>query len=141
MLLIGVSDGVRYRSHPELRRHYSQPMSVLGKLAATFCDLQEDRAVRVAALESSRESARLMYPDLADPNQQQMRAYRELPDEELFAFAWVRVRLDEQDRPGFKASRAVCGVCGEQVSFRREIEREGRTLCRACAGERYWEPL
>ncbi len=33
MLLVGVSDGVRYRSHPELRRHYSQPMSVLKKLA------------------------------------------------------------------------------------------------------------
>lgn len=33
MLLIGVSDGVRYKSHPELRRHYSHPMSVLRKLA------------------------------------------------------------------------------------------------------------
>jgi hypothetical protein len=33
LLMIGVSDGVRYRSHPELRRHYSQPMSVLRKLA------------------------------------------------------------------------------------------------------------
>lgn len=33
MLMIGVSDGVRYKSHPELARHYSQPMSILRKLA------------------------------------------------------------------------------------------------------------
>jgi len=33
MLLIGVSDGVRYRSHPELARPYSRPMSVLRDLA------------------------------------------------------------------------------------------------------------
>ena len=112
-----------------------------GKVAATFCDLKAGRAVRLAARESSKQRAREMYPEIAGKNQQQMRAYRELPDEELFACAWVRVRLDEQDRPGFKAPRAVCGVCGEQVSFRRELERDGRTLCRACAGERYWEPL
>lgn len=33
MLIIGVSDGVRFKSHPELRRHYSHPMSVLKRLA------------------------------------------------------------------------------------------------------------
>jgi formylmethanofuran dehydrogenase subunit E len=26
------------------------------------------------------------------------------------------------------------------VSFRREVMQEGRTLCRACAGERYYGP-
>ncbi len=33
MLMIGVSDGVAYRSHPELRRRYSRPMSALVELA------------------------------------------------------------------------------------------------------------
>ena len=56
-----------------------------GKVAATFCDLQADRAVRVTALESSKARARELYPDIEDRNQQQMRAYREMPDEELFA--------------------------------------------------------
>jgi hypothetical protein len=32
-LLIGVSDGVRYRSHPEFGRHYSAPMAELEALA------------------------------------------------------------------------------------------------------------
>src|SRR6266702_3736484 len=62
-----------------------------GKAAATFCDLREQRAVRVAALESSKERARERYPEIADKNQQQMRAYRELPEAELFDHQWVTV--------------------------------------------------
>src|SRR5437764_12394647 len=48
-----------------------------GKVAATFCDLKEDRAVRVVARESSKQRAREMFPEMEDKNQQQMRAYRE----------------------------------------------------------------
>src|SRR5438067_6453885 len=55
-----------------------------GKAAATFCDLRDRRAVRVAARESSKQRASQMYPEIAAPNQQQMRAYRELADSELF---------------------------------------------------------
>src|SRR6266576_360217 len=51
-----------------------------GKVAATFCDLREDRAVRVAAKESSKQRAREMYPEIEEKNAQQMHAYREMPD-------------------------------------------------------------
>jgi formylmethanofuran dehydrogenase subunit E len=111
-----------------------------GKAAATFCDLQENRAVRIAARESAKERARALYPEIADKNQQQMRAYREMPDEDLFAIEWVRVTLSAEDLPGYKAPRVVCAQCGEGVSFRREVVRDGRALCRACAGERYYGP-
>ena len=47
-----------------------------GKVAATFCDLTGDRAVRVLALDSSKQLACEMYPEMAYRNQQQMRAYR-----------------------------------------------------------------
>jgi hypothetical protein len=33
MLMIGVSDGIAYRKHPELKRRYSRPMSALTELA------------------------------------------------------------------------------------------------------------
>src|SRR5215471_9904071 len=55
-----------------------------GKVAATFCDLREHRSVRLVARETAKDRAREMYPDISNKNQQQMRAYRELPDEELF---------------------------------------------------------
>jgi formylmethanofuran dehydrogenase subunit E len=112
-----------------------------GKLAATFCDLRENRAVRVAARETARDRARELYPRIESAGQQQMRAYREMADEELFDFEWVRVDLDARELPGSKAPRLVCAECGETVNFGRQVERAGRPLCRACAGERYYEPL
>jgi formylmethanofuran dehydrogenase subunit E len=112
-----------------------------GKMAATFCDLREDRAVRIVALESAKQRAREMFPEIESRNQQQMSAYRTMPEQDLFAIQWVRVAIGPEDLPGYKAARVVCGQCGEGISFRREIVLEGRTLCRACAGERYYEPL
>jgi formylmethanofuran dehydrogenase subunit E len=112
-----------------------------GKVAATFCDLRDERAVRLVARESSKKRARELYPGMASKNEQQMRAYREMSDEELFESQWVRVRIGPEDLPGYKAPRVVCTQCGESINFKREVTRDGRTLCRACAGERYYEPL
>ena len=96
--------------------------------------------MRVAARESSKERARELYPEIADKNQQQMHAYREMTDDELFEHQWVKVAIGPEDLPGYKAPRVACAQCGEGVSFGREILREGRALCRACAGERYYPP-
>src|SRR5947209_3225450 len=62
-----------------------------GKVAATFCDLESGRAVRVSARESSKARAQELHPEFPDKNQQQMLAYRELGDEELFEIKEVRV--------------------------------------------------
>ena len=112
-----------------------------GKVAATFCDLRDDRAVRVVARETSKRRAVELYPEIADKNQQQMRAYRELPDEELFAQQWVRVALGAEEFPGYKGERRVCDECGEGINFKREVVVDSRVLCKACAGERYYTPL
>jgi formylmethanofuran dehydrogenase subunit E len=110
-----------------------------GKMAATFCDLQTERSVRVSALETSKDLAAQLYPGIENRNEQQMRAYRELQDSELFDTQWVRVRIGPEDLPGHKSNKVVCGDCGEVVKFGREIHRDGRPLCRSCAGERYYD--
>jgi formylmethanofuran dehydrogenase subunit E len=51
-----------------------------GKMAATFVHLATGRAVRIVALENSRELARERYPEIENKGQQQMKAYRDLPD-------------------------------------------------------------
>ncbi len=112
-----------------------------GKMAATFCDIQSGRAVRVAALESSKQRARELHPEIADKNRQQMAAYREMPVEDLFASQWVKVELGPEEFPGYKGSRRVCAVCGEGISFERFTERDGRTLCLGCAGANYYSAL
>ena len=112
-----------------------------GKVAATFCDLTANRAVRVVAKESSKQRAKEMHPEIADKNRQQMASYRELPDGELFDHQWVRVTIGPEEMPGFKGPRVACEDCGEGINFQREVVKDGRTLCKACAGERYYQPL
>ncbi len=111
-----------------------------GKMAATFVDLQTGRAVRIAAKESSKALARKMHPELESKNQQQMLAYREMADDDLFTTQWVKVELPPEEFPGYKGERIVCDLCGEGINFRREVRRDRKTLCRSCAGERYYEP-
>ena len=112
-----------------------------GKVAATFVDLQNDRAVRIAARESSKRLARQMHPEIESKNQQQMLAYREMPTEELFDVQWVRVKLPPEELPGYKGERIICAKCGEGINFGREVGRDGANLCRACASGSYYEPL
>jgi formylmethanofuran dehydrogenase subunit E len=112
-----------------------------GKVAATFCDVKADRAVRVVAKETSKQRARELYPEIDSKAQQQMRAYREMPDEELFARQWVQVTLGPEEFPGYKGERQTCAECGEGINFKRGVVRDGHVLCKACAGERYYTLL
>src|SRR5581483_3649005 len=81
-----------------------------GKMAATFVDVTGDRAIRVAAKESSKELARKLHPELESKNQQQMLAYREITDDDLFTTQWVKVELCPEEFPGYKGERIVCDV-------------------------------
>src|SRR5262250_2300825 len=76
-----------------------------GKVAATFCDLRDDRAVRVTPRESAKQRAAEMFPQITERNRQQMDAYRVMPDEELFDHQWVRVAIGPEDLPGFKGEK------------------------------------
>ncbi len=118
-----------------------------GKVAATFVDVSTGRAIRIAARESSKTLARQMHPEIADKNQQQMLAYREITDDDLFTTQWVRVHLPPEEFPGYKGERVVCEACGEGINFRREVrskykdKNKEKVLCRGCAGESYYEPI
>jgi formylmethanofuran dehydrogenase subunit E len=112
-----------------------------GKMAATFVDVETGKAVRIAAKESSKALARSMHPEIESKDKQQQQSYREMSDEQLFETQWVRVPLGPEEFPGYKGERIVCAECGEGINFRREVRREGKILCQACAGERYWEPV
>jgi len=111
-----------------------------GKVAATFCDLETGRAVRIAAKESSKQAARELFPNLPREEGQQ-KAYAQLSDDVLFERQSVKVEVLPEDLPGFKGPRVVCAECGEGINFKREVTKQGRVLCRACAGERYYETI
>lgn len=109
-----------------------------GKLAATFYNTRTGEAIRVAALDSSRETARQMFPDLPK-KEQQLKAYKELPAEALFKIERVKISLPREDAPGPPIARVGCDECGEGINDRREVAQAGRTLCRACAHGAYYE--
>jgi formylmethanofuran dehydrogenase subunit E len=111
-----------------------------GKVAATFVDMQTGRAIRIAAKESSKQAAREMFPEMPKEAGQQ-KAYAQLSDEVLFSKKWVKVEVQPEDLPGFKGPRVVCAECGEGINFKREVLQDGRTLCRSCAGEKYYSRL
>jgi formylmethanofuran dehydrogenase subunit E len=111
-----------------------------GKVAATFVDVNTGKAIRIAAKESSKALAREMHPEIENKNQQQMLAYREISDGDLFTMQLVKVDLPPEEFPGYKGERIVCQVCGEGINFKREVRREGKILCRGCAGENYYLP-
>jgi len=111
-----------------------------GKMAATFVDVTSGKAVRVVAKESAKALARQMHPEIENKNQQQMLAYREMSDDDLFSTQWVKVELPPEEFPGYKGERIVCSECGEGINFRREVSRDAKVLCRACAGESYYRP-
>ena len=120
-----------------------------GKMAATFVDLaHQNRAIRIAARESSKALASTLYPHLENKNQQQMRAYREMADADLFSEQWVTVALPPREFPGFKGERIACSVCGEGINYDRFVpgppdESLDHVLCQGCAQpqERYYQPI
>jgi len=110
-------------------------------MAATFVDLASGRGVRIVALEDSRELARQLYPHVEPKSRQQMLAYRELSDAQLFREQPVHVVVDAAELPGTKGERVICPRCGEGVNFGRFVEVEGQRLCLSCADPtlRYWQ--
>ncbi len=108
-----------------------------GKMAATFVDLASPipvpgdptpayKGIRVVALESSKQRARDLYPHIEDKNRQQMLAYRELPDADLFHEQWVQVPIHPREMPGYKSPRIACALCGEGINYDRNTHRRRR---------------
>lgn len=110
-----------------------------GKVAATFVDLETGAAVRICARDDSRVKAGEMFPKIAKPHRQQLEAYKVMKDSDLFTVQHVAVHLAPEELPGGPRSRVPCDLCGEGINHGREVRREGRVLCRACAGGGYYK--
>lgn len=99
-----------------------------GKLAATFCDLATDKAVRIVVVSEH------FPPEGGDVVQ----FWNMVPDEDIFKVQQVVKVVPPEDRPGKPLRSITCPDCGERVMDGREVTVEGRTLCRACAGDAYY---
>jgi len=111
-----------------------------GKVAATFLNTETNQAVRIVALESSRELADKRHPQVPSRSDRQFQTYREAKDSELFRIERVEVHYSELDAPGRPRSRVVCSRCGEGINDGREIRLSGddQVVCRPCASGGYY---
>jgi len=110
-----------------------------GIMAATFVNLKTGKAVRITALEESKETSKKYCPEIGDKYKQQLEAYRIMPEAELFKVQAVAITVPEEDMPGRPKRRVQCERCGDWVQDCREVMQEGKPLCKPCAHGRYYE--
>lgn len=105
-----------------------------GKLAATFIDSWENRALRLAVRGDLREvAARLARPG-EDRHEAQKRVYLSLGPADLFTVRAAAPDIGQFDAPGPPRRRVRCAGCGEEVSDGRDVMTDGGPRCRPCAG-------
>ena len=109
-----------------------------GIMAATFLNLETGKAYRIIAREEAREIANRYFPEIENRYHRQLEAYRVMPEEELFLVQEVEVEVSKFDLPGRPQKRVRCEACGIYVQDGREVEKEGRLLCRPCAEGGYF---
>jgi formylmethanofuran dehydrogenase subunit E len=109
-----------------------------GIMAATFVNLDTGKAVRILAREESRELSKKYCPEIEDKYQRQLEAYRVMPENELFTIEEVQVPIPKEDMPGRPLKRVQCQSCGDWVQDCRDMEEDGKLLCRGCAQGKYY---
>lgn len=110
-----------------------------GIMAATFVNLETNRAYRVLSTEEARSLAPLYAPEIEGKHHQQLEAYQRMPDSVLFRVQRVRIPLDEFDLPGPTQRKVPCARCGQIVRDHREVLKDGVPLCKPCAQGAYFE--
>lgn len=112
-----------------------------GIMAATFVNIDTGKAVRITAMEKSRDLAKIYCPNIMDKYARQLEAYKVMADEELFTVEYVTVDIPHENLPGKPMRKVQCHNCNDWIQDKRDVECDGRILCRNCAGERYYTVL
>lgn len=110
-----------------------------GKVAATLVDTQTGRAVRVVPHPDARRRAKAYAPDAQNRWEAYLLGYQRMPAQELLLIQPVVLSVSLEKLLSKEGLRARCDMCGEEIFNEREVIRDGQTLCRACAGERYYQ--
>lgn len=109
-----------------------------GKVAATFVDTADGRAVRIAPHPQAREHAPHEAPDARSGWERYLLGYQRMPIERLLIWGLVELVDDVDAILSHPDARATCAICGEEIVNKREVVRDGRVLCLACAKGGYY---
>jgi formylmethanofuran dehydrogenase subunit E len=112
-----------------------------GIMAATFVNLETQKAVRIVSTEDSRDLAAVYAPDIMDKEQQQLEGYKRMNLDDLFTVEEVFVDVPACDMPGPTKFKAVCARCNTVIRDKREVLKNDEILCRPCAFGTYYQPV
>lgn len=110
-----------------------------GKVAATFVDTQTGQAVRVIPCGTARQQAQEYAPEAKSHWEAYLLGYQRMPEEKLLHFQPVTLSLSLEKLLSKEGYRVRCEACGEEISNEREVIQKGQILCRACAGQSYYQ--
>ena len=131
------ADGLAVATGCELG-HRTLRLADYGKIAAVFVDVKTNTAVRVAPQLDIRQKAREYAPEEKKHYFAQLVGYQRMPDEELLTIQQVDLTTPIGDIISRAGVRVDCAVCGEEIINEREVVRDGKALCRGCAGSAYY---
>jgi formylmethanofuran dehydrogenase subunit E len=113
----------------------------LGKVAATFIDTQTGRAIRIVPANGCRKRALGYATGTTAKWQGQLIGYQQMPAQELFNVSEVELNTPIVYIMGSPKMKAICSQCGEEIINGREVYAGDEAFCRACAGEKYYQPV
>ncbi len=112
-----------------------------GKIAATFVDTRTERAVRIVPSAITRKRAKDYAPEAKNRWEAYLLGYQRMPEKELLDIQEVTLTFSLEKLLSRDGYRVNCGICGEEIINEREVVRAGLIICRACAGEHYYQSV
>ncbi|MCG9967401.1 FmdE family protein [Pelotomaculum terephthalicicum JT] len=102
-----------------------------GKMAASFIDMNTGKGVRIAV--DAKQNA----PEDADP----VSYWKKFSDEQMFTMEPITVALKPGDLPGRPTAKTICENCQEKIMDGRDMLKDGKVLCKACANGAYYQKI
>lgn len=109
-----------------------------GKVAATFVDTKNEKAVRIVPRHSARREARSYAPEARNKWEAMLLGYQRMPAAQLLVVQPVILKKSIEEIISRPRRRAICEVCGEEILNEREVVGAGMVRCRGCAGDSYY---
>jgi formylmethanofuran dehydrogenase subunit E len=131
------ADGIRVATGATVG-HRTLRVEDVGKIAATFTCLKDNKSLRLAPKSDVRMRALEYAPEEKRHYFAQLKGYQIMPVQELFNIREVELVIPAQQIISHQKARAVCSECGEEIINEREVVVNGRVLCQTCAFGGYY---
>lgn len=121
--------------------HRTLRVNDLGKIAATFANVQTGKTIRISPGLDVRTRAWLYAPDQSRRYFAQVQGYQLMPEEELFRFEEVVLDPTIEELISVPNARVICKSCGEEIINERQVPVDGVLLCMSCANKGYYKAI